>query len=353
MAGLTEKNRRILPFLGCDSFIILTMAIIPTMIPLVSTYDLTPITTVSSRTIRDHNTPSLFNDRYPFDIPFVRLHGRTELYSTPDTNKRKRRRRKDSTGGSSNDSSDDGKNNDVQTSMISSSISNNVNDNELPDFDIRDDDDNEVVGTSTSTGSTTTSTSTTSSKTMMTSTPKMSVDPLIGKITPNMMSSSSSATTTSNSPTVSINEIRDRSLEQKLESLVADDNTSDSNSNLKEELPDLLTLQRQRKQMTTEEILLSSSKMSKKERQILARQQQDIEQQQTRRVTSSDGEEESTIFSKLPLVTNEEGKIVPIKLLENATWACIILLIAWELYINSPFFNRAAPIIPVVYEIFM
>lgn len=39
-----------------------------------------------------------------------------------------------------------------------------------------------------------------------------------------------------------------------------------------------------------------------------------------------------------------------LKLLENGAWVGIGLLVLWELYINSPFFERAAPLIPVVYE---
>lgn len=39
-----------------------------------------------------------------------------------------------------------------------------------------------------------------------------------------------------------------------------------------------------------------------------------------------------------------------LKLLENGAWVGIGLLVVWEIYINSPFFERAAPLIPVVYE---
>ena len=39
-----------------------------------------------------------------------------------------------------------------------------------------------------------------------------------------------------------------------------------------------------------------------------------------------------------------------LKLLENGAWVGIGLLVVWEVYINSPFFERAAPLIPVVYD---
>ena len=39
-----------------------------------------------------------------------------------------------------------------------------------------------------------------------------------------------------------------------------------------------------------------------------------------------------------------------LKLLENGAWVGIGLLVAWKIYINSPFFKRAAPLIPPVFE---
>jgi len=42
-----------------------------------------------------------------------------------------------------------------------------------------------------------------------------------------------------------------------------------------------------------------------------------------------------------------------LKLLENGAWAGIGLLVLWEVYINSPLFDRAQPIIPVVYELWL
>ena len=40
----------------------------------------------------------------------------------------------------------------------------------------------------------------------------------------------------------------------------------------------------------------------------------------------------------------------PIKLLEEGTWACIWALIAWEVYINSPFFERQGSMPPIVFQ---
>ena len=39
-----------------------------------------------------------------------------------------------------------------------------------------------------------------------------------------------------------------------------------------------------------------------------------------------------------------------LKLLENGAWVGIGMLVLWEIYINSPFFERAAPLIPAVFD---
>lgn len=62
-------------------------------------------------------------------------------------------------------------------------------------------------------------------------------------------------------------------------------------------------------------------------------------------------------FSNLPFFGGGNGtdgdadkKVEPLKLLESGTWACIYILVAWEVYLNSPFFERAAPMAPIVYD---
>lgn len=261
----------------------------------------------------------------------------TVLYSSNPTG-RKRRRRKETTGDESSyvgsEDSDPIDSFNVAKSMVDGTS------NELPDFDINDD---EVIPTS--------STAATKNTVSNASIPKPTVDPLIGTITPNMMASAPATNRAVTNTVVSVNDLRDRSLEQKLESLLSEDLTV--TEQVKEELPDLLTLQRDRKKVTTEQILLSASSLSKKERQTLARQQQDMEQQSKRAEMSSQEDGGDNIFSKLPFITNESGKIEPIKALEAATWTCIIALVLWEVYINSPFFSRAAPIIPIVYDIWI
>eukprot|EP00531_Pseudo-nitzschia_arenysensis_P008365 CAMPEP_0116142804 /NCGR_PEP_ID=MMETSP0329-20121206/15104_1 /TAXON_ID=697910 /ORGANISM="Pseudo-nitzschia arenysensis, Strain B593" /LENGTH=231 /DNA_ID=CAMNT_0003638065 /DNA_START=184 /DNA_END=879 /DNA_ORIENTATION=- len=63
--------------------------------------------------------------------------------------------------------------------------------------------------------------------------------------------------------------------------------------------------------------------------------------------------EESLLAKYFPQLLDEKGKFSAVKVLEQGTWACIFILVGWEFYINSPFFERAAPLAPVVFEIVM
>ncbi|GMI06538.1 hypothetical protein TrVE_jg200 [Triparma verrucosa] len=50
-----------------------------------------------------------------------------------------------------------------------------------------------------------------------------------------------------------------------------------------------------------------------------------------------------------PKTSPEKKEINYLKILENSTWVGIGLLVLWEVYINSPLFERAAPMAPIVY----
>jgi hypothetical protein len=60
----------------------------------------------------------------------------------------------------------------------------------------------------------------------------------------------------------------------------------------------------------------------------------------------------SDALGSLPFLKSDRESS-ELKLVENATWLGIFLLVAWEIYINSPFFDRAAPIAPIVYQFLM
>lgn len=78
---------------------------------------------------------------------------------------------------------------------------------------------------------------------------------------------------------------------------------------------------------------------------------------EARRAAAMEAEESETdeggILSKVPQFLGEDGKVSPVKILENGAWAGIFALVAWEVYLNSPFFERAAPMAPVVYQLWL
>ena len=150
------------------------------------------------------------------------------------------------------------------------------------------------------------------------------------QISANMMGSSGS-------PTKSFQELlNDRSLERKLQ---FDDITEEGES-----LPDLAAMARQQREIERQTGLPAPT--SKKR----ARQ----EARRSAAVAAKEEEEGlEGLLAKLPLSRDENGKLSPIKILESGTWACIAILVFWEFYINSPLFERAAPMAPVVYEIFL
>uniref|UniRef100_A0A6U9XS66 Uncharacterized protein n=1 Tax=Pseudo-nitzschia australis TaxID=44445 RepID=A0A6U9XS66_9STRA len=64
-------------------------------------------------------------------------------------------------------------------------------------------------------------------------------------------------------------------------------------------------------------------------------------------------EEQKPFLAQFPQFLNEKGDVSAIKVLEQGAWVGIFILIGWEVFINSPFFDRAGPMAPIVYEILM
>lgn len=77
-----------------------------------------------------------------------------------------------------------------------------------------------------------------------------------------------------------------------------------------------------------------------------------IAEQETNQSSGSLVESASDLLARLPFL-NSDREDPALKLVENATWLAIFLLVAWEIYINSPFFQRAAPLAPIVYDSFI
>jgi hypothetical protein len=67
---------------------------------------------------------------------------------------------------------------------------------------------------------------------------------------------------------------------------------------------------------------------------------EDYQEEESNEISEEEDEAEKSPFEGLNIL----------KLLENGAWVGIGLLVLWELYINSPFFDRALPLIPVVYD---
>jgi hypothetical protein len=142
--------------------------------------------------------------------------------------------------------------------------------------------------------------------------------------------------------------LNDRSLES---SLLFDEPATASMS---EELPDLMTLAsspRDSPQSFDDQALVPDASEPSLPFQGKKRARREARQQAAQAAEEKDEDDfVSSLLSKLPGIRNEEtGQIAPIKILETGTWACIFILLAWELYLNSPLFDRAAPLVPVVY----
>lgn len=204
------------------------------------------------------------------------------------THAKRKRRRKDGDGEEDDDDS---------SFSIESSSSSTSSSNDLPDFDLKEDE-------------------------PLLPQKKKTTDPMAEDI--GMISRRSSS---SLKPARSVDQlIKDRALESKF---VFDDSASAGG----EELPDLA--------------VIASSQRSSSDKK--ARKQQAIERAAAA-ASESEASSGSNILEMVPFFVDEKtGKVTALKMLEAGTWAGIGLLVAWEVYINSPLFDRAAPMAPVVY----
>jgi hypothetical protein len=78
----------------------------------------------------------------------------------------------------------------------------------------------------------------------------------------------------------------------------------------------------------------------------------DEQQQQKESSGTSLVESASDLLARLSFL-NSDCDDPALKLVENATWLIIFLLVAWEFLINSPFFHIAAPMAPIFYNFVM
>jgi hypothetical protein len=87
--------------------------------------------------------------------------------------------------------------------------------------------------------------------------------------------------------------------------------------------------------------------MGKKRAKTEARQQAAL---QAKELAEMEAQANKSPLDQLLGNTKEGKQRTATDLLETGAWTGIYLLVAWEVYLNSPFFNRAASMIPVVYE---
>ena len=92
--------------------------------------------------------------------------------------------------------------------------------------------------------------------------------------------------------------------------------------------------------------------VSKKKARAQARKAAAVKQEQESKESGSLVENASDLLERVPFLKSDREDPA-LKLVENATWLAIFLLVAWEIFINSPFFDRAAPMAPIVYNLFM
>jgi hypothetical protein len=227
---------------------------------------------------------------------------------------RKRRKRKDGTSYSSSSSSS------------SSSISKDVNSQELPEFDLVEEVDNTIATTSSSSRSTSSDESTVTNKN------KTSFDINDPKVLNAMKASNTQQSLMS---TTDLIRTRNRELEQKL---VTND--------IIENVPSLAEYT-QNRNVSNSKGTTTSSSIGKK----AARREERISAALEAKKMQDGIENEGGFLNGFSFGKDKDGNPkTPIKLLEEGTWACIWILIAWEVYINSPLFERQGSMPPIVFQ---
>jgi hypothetical protein len=132
----------------------------------------------------------------------------------------------------------------------------------------------------------------------------------------------------------SINELlSDRSLESKFEFEETEEGSS---------LPDFAVVAQAKAASRVPEPEVPGTKKARKAERVAAAI-----------AAKEEKEEEESFFAKFSFLTDEKGEISGVKILESGAWLGIYSLVGWEVYLNSPLFDRAAPLSPVVYNFLM
>ena len=142
----------------------------------------------------------------------------------------------------------------------------------------------------------------------------------------------------SDAPEKSVKDLlSDRSLEQKLQFDAGEAAAMKSTSD--DDLPDLMTMAAQR-------AAAAPAGGPRQARRAVEARKDDTTSSSTEKIDDAT----DALAKLIPWIKNEKtGELMPSKLLEVGAWLGIGLLILWEIYINSPLFERVAPMAPVVY----
>lgn len=234
---------------------------------------------------------------------------REEFSVSLSAKKRRRRRKKDTESSPSPSPSPSSEQEEESFDLETTSPEPDVDEgtNELPDFDLDGTDAEDVVAK-----------------------PRKEIDP--EAITENMMGSGR----------FSARPLNELIQDRELESLFEFDEKADPS------IPNFVDLAKASTTTPTYDSTSTSPETGKKK----ARQAERI----SKAVAAKEAEEKANsnfIKEYLPQFLDEKGKVSEVKILEQGAWVGIYALIGWEVYINSPFFDRAAPLAPVVFEILM
>jgi hypothetical protein len=178
--------------------------------------------------------------------------------------------------------------------------------NELPDFDLETNEDSERPPPS-------------SVRSKLSSSPDKITDLMMGY------------------PDMKVRSVKELILDRSLEKRFEFDDQEDA------AIPDFPQLVQASSSSSAPGEMLSRKKTRQAERRANAIQARD----------SDDDAQDKNPLSNIGFIKNDKGEVSPVKILEAGAWFGIFLLVGWELYLNSPFFQRAAPMAPIVYEILL
>ena len=299
----------------------------------------------SARTISAFSITAAPVRRSAFGRPYVRSsysrNGRTVLFMAQGGKKKRRRRRKDASVAESFSDLDDAKGLDEEAKEEL-----DLDNGELPDFDWDDEPTHEPSSPLEAAADSAQAITAFSSVNSEPSVPTLSngiasmdvssVDMTDPKVLEAMKGSAKSPTSTDDL-------LRNRELERAFKF---------NDSDVKEDLPSLADVRTPKSSVgpmgSAPDVGIGSNAMGKKARRAEARRAAAIEADLAKQEEGG-----GNFLKNFESLLGEDGEVSGVKVLETGAWAGIGFLVVWEIFINSPFFTRAAPLVPVVYDLLL